>query len=27
MRKLEMKNRTQVAYLIGQQVDIAEIAV
>jgi DNA-binding NarL/FixJ family response regulator len=27
IRKLEMKNRVQVAYLIGQQVNIAEIAV
>ena len=27
MRKLELKNRIQVAYLIGQQVNIAEIAV
>jgi DNA-binding NarL/FixJ family response regulator len=27
MRKLEMKNRIQVAYLFGQQVNIAEIAV
>jgi hypothetical protein len=27
MRKLELKNRVQVAYLIGQQVNIAEIAV
>jgi DNA-binding NarL/FixJ family response regulator len=27
MRKLELKNRTQVAYLIGQQVNITGIAV
>jgi NarL family two-component system response regulator LiaR len=27
MQKLELKNRIQVAYLIGQQVNIAEIAV
>ena len=27
MRKLELKNRVQVAYLIGQQVNIAEMAV
>jgi two-component system, NarL family, response regulator LiaR len=27
MRKLELKNRIQVAYLFGQQVNIAEIAV
>jgi DNA-binding NarL/FixJ family response regulator len=27
MRKLELKNRVQVAYLIGQQVNIEEIAV
>ncbi|MBD0328192.1 MAG: response regulator transcription factor [Pyrinomonadaceae bacterium] len=27
MRKLELKNRIQVAYLIGQQANIAEIAV
>jgi DNA-binding NarL/FixJ family response regulator len=27
IRKLEMKNRIQVAYLFGQQVNIAEIAV
>jgi hypothetical protein len=25
MRKLELKNRIQVAYLFGQQVNIAEI--
>jgi DNA-binding NarL/FixJ family response regulator len=27
MRKLGLKNRVQVAYLIGQQVNIVEIAV
>ena len=27
MRKLELKNRVQVAYLFGQQVNIDEIAV
>jgi DNA-binding NarL/FixJ family response regulator len=27
MQKLELKSRIQVAYLIGQQVNIAEIAV
>ena len=27
IRKLELKNRVQVAYLIGQQVNIEEIAV
>jgi hypothetical protein len=27
MRRLELKNRVQVAYLIGQQVNIEEIAV
>jgi DNA-binding NarL/FixJ family response regulator len=27
IRKLELKNRIQVAYLFGQQVNIAEIAV
>jgi DNA-binding NarL/FixJ family response regulator len=27
MRKLELKNRVQVAYLIGQQADIDEITV
>jgi DNA-binding NarL/FixJ family response regulator len=27
MRKLELKNRVQVAYLLGQQMNVAEIAV
>ncbi len=27
MQKLELKNRVQVAYLVGQQVNIEEIAV